>query len=947
MADGNIVLKIDAETGEAQKKVVTLEEKVEGLQKQIEKLGKMVEKGFGAVGEAMTDVKGETGTLGEELANVSGRVDMVANELHRGFRKGMVDVVMFNKALRDLQADIKKLEKMAKKQAKVVVTGFQNVRKEVKKVGKDVDKATEKIEEVGEAVEELEDKAKESEGAFDSIQSAIASGFEEVKSKVADVKEGVNTLNTQFGNFGKKAKGQLKQLDPGFANIKKGFMGMTDGLKASGKGFSGLNKIIAMGGIGLLLTILGSLIAYLKESEQGAKVFKKTMALLAIPLEVIGMVAEKIGEALVWAFTSPKEAMDSLGVAIQGLWQWILDLLNLAIAPLQLGFYKTKEALLEGAIAVKEFFGGDASNLKRQLRETRNNIQEVKDQALASAKAVAKPFVDGANALAGMAREQYRLVQLQTKYDKMVKKNAQTARLLAIAEADINKKMADREAIVDDEEASYGRRVQALQEQVAMHDLLFEAQLKQMDADIEAMRISAELAETEKDRLAIMDEIAEAIAERTEAEAEHTQARREYAQTRKQLAEDEAQRVLDIEDMLADALIDSRKDTLSMQMKSDLEDLERQRKADIAELRELKASREQIAQMEAYYRDQEDKMREEYRIEQMEQELEIAQMIQDINAEAQENSLSAQHKFALKELDQQMQADLRELDTMEATEEQKEAMRQAYAERRITLLEQQGQELAEQEREKEAMLREIQNEAFALSLENMVAQENEREAMRRQMDFDSRMEDLRLAEEQALLDLEMLEATEAQKQAIRDYYNDVRREEEHKLARDLREIEMRSFQEKVNLAHDAGKELLSALREANDRAEADNLADAKRQFETNKKLQKAQTIISGSAGIIGQLAVPQDQLTGANFVKAGMIATSMATQLANIESATFDSSKWESDVEDGNVQVQPLDLSFLQRETEESGAVRAYVVNQDVQNAEMQQTLIDNKVNLG
>lgn len=951
MADGNIVLKIDAETGEAQKKVVTLEEKVEGLQKQIEKLGKMVEKGFGAVGEAMTSVQGETGTLGEELANVSGRVDMVASELHRGFRKGMVDVVMFNKALRDLQADIKKLEKMAKAQAKVVVTGFQNVRKEVKKVGKDVDKATDKIEEVGEAVEELEDKAKESEGAFDSIQSAIATGFEEVKGKVAEVKEGVNTLNTQFGNFGKKAKGQLKQLDPGFANIKKGFMGMTDGLKASGKGFSGLNKIIAMGGIGLLLTILGSLIAYLKESEQGAKVFKKTMALLAIPLEVIGMVAEKIGEALVWAFTSPKEAMDSLGVAIQGLWQWFLDLLNLAIAPLQLGFYKTKEALLEGAIAVKEFFGGDASNLKRQLRETRNNIQEVKDQALASAKAVAKPFVDGANALAGMAREQYRLVQLQTKYDKMVKKNAQNARLLAIAEADINKRMADREAIVDNEEASYGKRVEALAEQVAMHDLLFEAQLKQMNAEIEALRISAELAETEKDRLAIMDEIADAIAERTEAEAEHTQARREYAQTRKQLAEDEAQRVLDIEDMLADALIDSRKDVLSQQMKSDLEDLERQRKADIAELKELKASREQIAQMEAYYRDQEAKMREEYDLEMLEQQDDINQLIRDINAESRENMLSEQHAFAQSELAMQMENDLRELEEMEATEEQKLALREAYGERLKTLMEEQAREIAEQEREKEATLRELQNEANMLALENMLISATERETRRREFEFESRMEDLRLAEEQALLDLEMLEATEAQKQAVRDHYNNIRRQESEKLGRDLNKIELDLFNEQLNMAQDAGKGLLRAMQEANNRIEADDVGRARAQFERNKRLQKAQVSISGASAIIGQLAVPQDQLTGANFVKAGLVATEMATQIKNINATTFDSSKYDEDVDlSGDaeaVEITPVDLSFLQRETEEASPLRAYVVNQDVQNAEMQQTLIDNKVNLG
>lgn len=947
MADGNIVLTIDAETGEAEKRVISLEKKVEALQKQIADLGKMVSEGFGAVGDAVSGVQGETGALGKELANVRGKVDGVANELHRGFRKGMVDVVMFNKALKDLQKDIDKLQKMAKEQAKVVVTGFGRVTKEVKKVGKDVEKTTEKIEEVAEAVDELEEKAEKTEGAFDAIKSAIATGFDEVKGKIADVKENVGTLQGQFGNFGKTAKGQLEQLDPGFGKMIKGFKGMTEGIKQTGTGFSGLNKIIAVGGIGLLLTLLGSLINYFKETEAGAKMFKKAMAFLQIPMEVVGTIASAIGEALVWAFTSPQEALDAVIRGFKGLIEWGKALISLILTPIQLEFHLVKAGLLTAGVAMKEFFGMDASNLKAQLEETKQDIADLAETAKQNAETLAEPFVALGKAVGDAVNEQLKLLNLQDQLDAQTKKNEKNKAKLTKTEGELNAEISARKRIIDNENSSYSQRKKAVEEQMSLTTDLFEAQKAQMLGIEQQIRLEAQLAETEAERREIEQELAEQIAERLDTEAQYLDDMAELSDKRVQIADDEAQRVMDIEDMLADAKVDARKDVLSEQMKSDLEDLQRQKEADLRELKELKASREQIAQLEAHYRDQEAKMQEEYRIELLEQQLDIAQMIQDINAEAQEDRLSAQHEFALKELDQQMEADLRELDEMEATEEQKEAMRQAYAERRITMLEQQGQELAEQEREKEAMLREIQNEAFALSLENMIMQESEREAMRRQIDFDSRMEDLRLAEEQAILDLEMLEATEAQKQAVRDYYNDVRREEEHKLARDLREIEMRSFQEKVNLAHDAGKELLSALRESNNRAEADNLADAKRQFETNKKLQKAQTIISGGAGIIGQLAVPQDQLTGANFVKAGMIATSMATQLANIESATFDSSRWEAEVEDGNVQVQPLDLSFLQRETEESGAVRAYVVNQDVQNAEMQQTLIDNKVNLG
>ena len=71
--------------------------------------------------------------------------------------------------------------------------------------------------------------------------------------------------------------------------------------------------------------------------------------------------------------------------------------------------------------------------------------------------------------------------------------------------------------------------------------------------------------------------------------------------------------------------------------------------------------------------------------------------------------------------------------------------------------------------------------------------------------------------------------------------------------------------------------------------EAKDKESAKRQFKVNKALQIGQTIASTAAGIMQQLAVPQDALTGLNFVKAGIVGVTGAASLAKIASSKFDS----------------------------------------------------------
>jgi len=64
----------------------------------------------------------------------------------------------------------------------------------------------------------------------------------------------------------------------------------------------------------------------------------------------------------------------------------------------------------------------------------------------------------------------------------------------------------------------------------------------------------------------------------------------------------------------------------------------------------------------------------------------------------------------------------------------------------------------------------------------------------------------------------------------------------------------------------------------------------RRAFEVNKAVGIAQAIISTAQGVMTQLAVPKDALTGMNFIKAGVISATGVAQIATIAKQKFQTS---------------------------------------------------------
>jgi hypothetical protein len=68
---------------------------------------------------------------------------------------------------------------------------------------------------------------------------------------------------------------------------------------------------------------------------------------------------------------------------------------------------------------------------------------------------------------------------------------------------------------------------------------------------------------------------------------------------------------------------------------------------------------------------------------------------------------------------------------------------------------------------------------------------------------------------------------------------------------------------------------------------ADNAQNAERAFNITKNLQLASAIANTAAAVTAELAVPQNALTGVNFVRAGIALTSGLAQIATIRNTQF------------------------------------------------------------
>ena len=185
---------------------------------------------------------------------------------------------------------------------------------------------------------------------------------------------------------------------------------------------------------------------------------------------------------------------------------------------------------------------------------------------------------------------------------------------------------------------------------------------------------------------------------------------------------------------------------------------------------------------------------------------------------------------------------------------------------------------------------------------------------------------------------------ESKKQQIKKKYADEERARE--VAAAAQSVELVS----QSLGAIAG--LVDALGKGNEK-------NAEKNFKITKALRIAEAVASTAAAIMTQLAVPQDALTGANFVKAGIVAVTGATQIATIANTKFNRGGAtggrvsQPSIPTSSPTAQPMtpNIRFQSVENQLAGIagqpMRAYVVNQDITNANQLERRIRSSATIG
>lgn len=117
-----------------------------------------------------------------------------------------------------------------------------------------------------------------------------------------------------------------------------------------------------------------------------------------------------------------------------------------------------------------------------------------------------------------------------------------------------------------------------------------------------------------------------------------------------------------------------------------------------------------------------------------------------------------------------------------------------------------------------------------------------------------------------------------------------RRKTEEQTQKYLEEYDKEERQRKIDLADQRlslASDTFGALGDLATAFAKDDEKSAERAFKVNKAVGIAQAVISTAQGVMAQLSVPQDALTGANFVKAGIVAATGAAQIATIAKSKF------------------------------------------------------------
>ena len=389
----------------------------------------------------------------------------------------------------------------------------------------------------------------------------------------------VEELQKEMSNLGKETK-KVAQENSILAKGKKAFSEFKDTIKGATAGFKGLGGAIKATGLGLLVTLIASLIEYFRSSEEGSRK-------LAIAMEAIGVITGKIseffqvlGEKVFAAFTNPKQAIldfvKLLKENILNRFEGLLELvpkLGKAISLLFQG--KFKEAGKTAADAVGKVVLG---------------VEDITDKAAAAGEAI----VEFGKTVVKEVKE---AVNVATQLVDQFRAIRDAQQKLIVDNALLNKEMETQQKIAEDTNRTYDERKEALERLGEAQVKLAENLAKQARLEEDNLKLQIAQESNYEKREELETSLAEATAARIDAETALETRRLDAQRITADLEREEVERKQTIRDKLAEMELEDIENEFARAQA----ELEAAQQRDLEELERLKATEEQKQAVREFY----------------------------------------------------------------------------------------------------------------------------------------------------------------------------------------------------------------------------------------------------------------------------------------------------------------------------------------------------------
>ena len=319
--------------------------------------------------------------------------------------------------------------------------------------------------------------------------------------------------------------------------LKGKFSGIIGPLKGVVAGMKTLKGAIISTGIGALVVILGSLVAYFTTSEEGSKKLAIAMETLGIIVGKITEGAANLGKSLFDMFSNPKKALEDFGSSIK---TFVVDKFNALLDTVGL-VGKAFSKLFEGEFSEAADLAGEAFV---KLNKEFNPVVAVVDLVIKGGKELARVYTEE---IVPAVEEAIVTAEKLVTSQRALRDQQQA---LIVENAELNKQLETQQKIAEDTTLTYEERKTALEEVGEAQVKLAENVAKQAANEEALLKLLISQESSYEKREELETQLAEATASRIESQTALELRKQDAAKITRELELEEVERKRSINDIL-------------------------------------------------------------------------------------------------------------------------------------------------------------------------------------------------------------------------------------------------------------------------------------------------------------------------------------------------------------------------------------------------------------